>query len=129
MLLGLFGLIVAAAVFALLQAISLVIRGTAGFIHRAEAATRPVDILEIFSQLWIRCFSLIGWAWFMAVTIGSILPLLDIFIDTGANHIKNYSLSGVLPYAQALLLLGVTIHMHTIFARMTLLRPRVFGRL
>jgi hypothetical protein len=125
-LLAAFGLIVGAAVFALLQAGSLVTRGTTSFIQKAENATRPVVMLEIFTQLWVRCLAVIGWAWFMSVTLGSILPLLDIFIDSGASHIRSYSLTGAWYYAQAIVLAIVTLHMHTVFARLTLLRPRIF---
>jgi hypothetical protein len=120
-------LIIGVAAFAMLQASSLLIRGTTRFIQRTENATRPVVMLEIFTQLWVRCVALVGWAWFTAITVGSIMPLLDLLVENGASHIRNYSLTGTWYYAQALLLFTLTLHMHTVFARLVLLRPRIFG--
>lgn len=122
-----FGVMVGIAVYALLQSGSLILHGTANFLRRAEDATQPVALVEVFTQLWIRCLALIGWVLFGAVTIGSLLPLVDILISTGATYLKSYNLSAVWFYAQALGTCVIALHMHIVFARLLLLRPRVFG--
>lgn len=122
-----FGIMAGIAVYTLLQTGSFIIHGTANFLRRAENATQPVALLEIFTQLWIRCLALVGWVLFGAVTISSLLPLVDILISTGASYLKNYNLSAGWFYAQALGMCMVALHMHIVFARLLLLRPRVFG--
>ncbi len=123
-----FGLFIGVAVFTLIKTFSHIGKGVMSFIQSSEDASQSSALFEIFTQLWVRSATLIGWALFIAIAVNWIAPLLNSLIDTGLSHLGNFSFTGVLFYVLALLIGVATLHMHIVFVRLFLLRPRVFGR-
>jgi hypothetical protein len=126
-MLVMFGLFVGVAAFTLLKTITYIKKNVMNFVENSEDATNPADLLEIFTRLWVRSAALIGWAIFSAVTVNWIVPLVDRLAGSGANYLGSLSLAGVLFYVQALFVCALTLHLHIVFIRLFLLRPRVFG--
>lgn len=121
------GIIVGVATYTLLQLLSVMFRGTAHFVESAEYSTEPKTFVELFVQLWVRCLALVGWGLFIAVTLSTILPYIHLCMNTGATYLQGFDLRAVVPYLQALFICVVTLHIHIIFARLLLLRPRIFS--
>lgn len=119
-------LVVGAATYTLLQLLSLMFRGTAHFVENAERSNKPQTFIELFVRLWVRCLVLVGWVFFIAVTLSTILPYVHICMSSGASYLQSFDPRGILPYVQALFICVITLHIHVVFVRMVLLRPRIF---
>lgn len=72
-----------------------------------------------------RTVVLIFWVLYSATTIHFIVPFCLLFSRIGAEAITTPD--GILMNVGAFTILAVTLHLHVIFLRLFLLRPRVFG--
>lgn len=87
-----------------------------------ENANERVSTLE---HIAVRVFIAIMWFLFGFVTLGSLLPLGILMSRIGAESI--FTASGIFLNLGAILLLALVFHIHIVFLRLFLLRPRVFG--
>ncbi|MEO5499107.1 MAG: hypothetical protein ABIR46_01245 [Candidatus Saccharimonadales bacterium] len=125
--LSVLAVLVGIAVYTLLQIVSFAVTGTVHYFQRAELATSPTRLMEIFMQLWIRSLALVGIVFFSAAVVGTIIPTIEALIDTGANLLNAFQLIGLIQYSIGFLLTAVSLHMFVVFVRILVLRPRLFS--
>ncbi len=82
---------------------------------------------ETIARLVLRTFSVVGWVIYWVFFIDVIWPYGVILCESGLDKLNVMNNGGWLPMLAAYLLLAVAVHIHVIFARLFLLRPRVFG--
>ncbi|HSX29233.1 MAG TPA: hypothetical protein VLE73_01595 [Candidatus Saccharimonadales bacterium] len=120
---------VGVAVFTVLQAAGVFVRGTAELIDQVEykGPTRGNALREILSRLVLRVTSLIGWAVYAAFFVSMLVPFSIVLNQTGIEHLRSGTWYGVFGCLGAYVLLALGLHLHVVFIRLTALRPRLFG--
>jgi hypothetical protein len=109
-----------------LQLISKIIVGsydTWREVHDAGSALKSVE-KELGTHLIVRITVLLFWIAFTVVYFNLLQPYSVSVARTGIDHILNW---GILQITAGFLILFVMIHLHVIFLRLLLLKPRVFG--
>ncbi|MEO6513403.1 MAG: hypothetical protein ABIR37_01810 [Candidatus Saccharimonadales bacterium] len=117
------------AVFTVLQVVGSLFRNTTSFMHEAVGGRSGRLALwgELFARLWLRVLALVGWAFYAAAFVSMLLPFAILLNNTGVESVHQNDMSGIAVCAAALLLLLLSFHLHVIFARASMLRPRLFG--
>jgi hypothetical protein len=82
---------------------------------------------QTIMRLIIRVISLFGWMAYFIAFIDVLLPASIVLLQIGISMIAANQSLGWGYVLVAWLLLAVTVHMHVTFARLTFLRPRLFG--
>lgn len=124
---------VAAAVglltFSVLQFSGVVVRGSVEFLQTTldkEVAHKRAR-REMINRFLLRMTSLVGWALYAAATVSVLLPACIILSQFGVEEMHQGRFTGLVSSAVAFILFTVVLHLHTIFMRLVVLRPRVFG--
>jgi hypothetical protein len=116
-------------VFTVLQIFSSLFRTTSSYVRQAVdgKTSRSAAWGELFTKLYIRILALVGWAVYAAAFTSMILPFSILLNQTGVEglHQNNYIGAGLCVVAFVLLL--AALHLHILFARLIVLRPRIFG--
>lgn len=81
-------------------------------------------LAEIAAHLIFRAGAFVGWGMYSALFVALALPYLVFMFGSGIADLNNIQWEYVLP---AYILLWWALHMHVVFLRLFLLRPRVFG--
>jgi hypothetical protein len=118
--------LVAIGVYAILQLFSKIIVNsydTWHAIHNAGSATKSVE-REIGTRLTIRLMSVLLWIAFVFFFITLIYPYCVYIARAGIDQLMNW---GILHALAAFVVLFASMHVHVVFIRLLLLRPRVFG--
>lgn len=121
-------LIFGAAVYALLQVISYVANGTIHFFQSAEMSDNPGTLLDVFVQLLVRSFSLVGIILLSAALASSTVPRIENLITNGASYLQAFRLSGSFDYIIALAITALCIHGYVVLVRLLFLRARLFSQ-
>ncbi|HSX31875.1 MAG TPA: hypothetical protein VLF43_01315 [Candidatus Saccharimonadales bacterium] len=120
---------VGVAVFTVLQTTSGFVRGTAELIDQAQfkGPSQRSALRELVSRLVLRTTALIGWAVYMAFFVSMLVPFSIVLNQMGIDRIRNGAFYGILATIGAFAVLVLALHLHTVFLRLTALRPRLFG--
>lgn len=118
--------LVAGGVYAILQTLSKVIVGSYDTWHVFHDPARGKESLEkeVGTQLSVRLMSVLLWVAFSYFFLTILLPYCIFAGRIGVNHLFQWD--GLYALAGFCLLLG-SLHVHVVFLRLLLLRPRVFG--
>ena len=112
------------AVFAALQLLGVVSKESKAVL---EASGNRSYRHEILSKLSLRILSLIGWTLYAAFFISAFLPFISALNEIGVDRISQGGGGGLLWCSASLLSLMLSFHIHVVFARLLVLRPRLFG--
>lgn len=103
----------------------LIIRALKSGVQSVESLGNEGQRRDTLQHLLVRVFVLGMWIIYAALSISIIIPFCLLFSRIGAEFITTPN--GLLMNAGAFALLALTLHLHIIFLRMLLLRPRAFG--
>lgn len=103
----------------------LIIRTIKSSYHSVETFSDEGQRHDTLQHMLVRVFVLSMWIIYAALSVSIVIPFCLLFSRIGAEFIT--TLNGILMNVGAFLLLAATFHLHIIFLRMLLLRPRVFG--
>lgn len=115
-------------VYAILQSLARIMTNATNIyeeIHLANAKSKLAVELEIGTRLFIRILALIIWFFYFIFSLKILLPFCILMSQTNIEDLFTnwrwaYILLGVL-------LLTIGLHLHLIFMRLLMLRPRLFG--
>lgn len=125
-------IIVGLVVYTILESFERVGSGTRTLLQEIESNDKVSKELarETIVRLALRCLSLIGWMCYILLFVKMLVPLSIALVQAGIDSLAIGSLMiGSASIIGAWLLLLVGSHMHVTFARLCLLRVRVFGNL
>jgi hypothetical protein len=95
-------------------------------IHAVEGPAKRTVERELGKRVTVRLLVITTWAAYTFIFVKIILPFCILASQLGFD--SEHSVSEGIGYVFfALVLLGLSVHLHTIMARLLLLRPRVFG--
>jgi hypothetical protein len=103
----------------------LAIRGIKNSAHTIESLENTEERKGTLQQIGERTGILVIWALYAFISINILLPYCLLLSRIGADVIT--SAQGILMNIGAFILFTLVIHVHIIFLRLFLLRPRVFG--
>lgn len=116
-------------VYALLQSLNSTMHSATEIVRglRKKDAVAKHAAQTIIVRLAVRTVSLVGWALYMAFFINILVPFCALLVNGGTADITDSAPSGwwLVLGGFALVLLG--LHMNVIFARLVLLKPRLFS--
>lgn len=123
------GITVGLIVFTLLEGIRRTATAAAEEVHQIEDhnPSHKAAAREALERLLLRIASLVGWGVYVVLFINIILPFCIILNQAGVDSFNSSRASGVWYCFEAFALLIASLHMHVIFARLCVLRPRLFG--
>lgn len=116
------------AVYTLLQGLSLLSSGTRRVWRELDTLgpTRRAIAMALLSRWALRSVSLVGWAFFGAFFVSTLLPFVLVLNQTGIGHVHSGQPLGWLACALALAILAFSLHLQVVFTRLVFLRPRLF---
>jgi hypothetical protein len=115
--------------FSVLQLSGLVVRSSVELLQTArdkEAAHKRARE-EMIHRLLLRMTSLVGWALYAAATVSVLLPASVILSQIGVEEMLGGKIVGLVLSVAAFITFVLVLHLHAIFMRLVVLRPRVFG--
>jgi len=123
------GIIIGVVVFTLLEAARLTIHKTVEELHEIEDPNprHKAAAQEALERLLLRIASIIGWGVYVALFSSIILPFSIILTQTAIDGFETVPLNAIAYGAGAVVLLTIGLHVHIVFARLCMLRPRLFG--
>lgn len=123
------GITVGLIIFTLLEGIRRTATAAAEEVRQVEDhnPSHKAAAREALERLLLRIASLVGWSVYVALFINIILPFCIILNQAGIDAFDSSKVSGAWYCFEAFALLIVSVHMHIIFARLCVLRPRLFG--
>ena len=123
------GITVGLMVYTLLETARMTIHTTAEELHEIgdDDPLHKTAAREALERLLLRVASLVGWGVYMAIFASILLPFSIVLAQTGVDMLETSLLGGVVHGASAFVLLVLGLHTHIIFARLVMLRPRLFG--
>jgi hypothetical protein len=116
-------------IFGLLQMSSDVLYGSIEVIEAARDKDQSYrqERREVLYRLLLRLTALAGWTIYAMAFFSSLLPLYATINRIGLDDVRSHNYTGLAYCLAAGVLLMIIIHMHVIFLRLALLKPRVFG--
>ena len=116
-------------VFTVLQTAGVFVRGTAELIDQAQfkGPSQRTVMHELVSRLVLRITSLVGWAVYGAFFVSMLVPFSIVLNQIGIDRLRGGAFYGAFASLGAILLLSLALHLHVVFARLSALRPRLFG--
>jgi hypothetical protein len=117
------------AVYTVLQGATLVLNWTTSLVKEARdpSASRRAIFNEQLARLGLRIVTLAGWGLYGAFFVSTLVPFTIVLTQFGVGRIEAGSSMGWLQCFGAVVLFAATLHLHVVFARLCLLKPRVFG--
>lgn len=116
-------------VYISLESITRSVRGVrdsiAGIQFAKDAKVRTALGIEFGARLALRLGSVTGWAAYIAFWLGVVLPYCVLVSRIGLGESDTMTASFYI--FSSLLLLCLSLHLHVIFLRLFLLRPRLFA--
>lgn len=94
-------------------------------IQTADTRGKKAVEREVSVRLAVRCISLVSWLIYWLLFFQVLVPFCILTTRMTATELFSWSGGVRAIFGTALLLLG--IHLHTVFMRLILLRPRLFG--
>lgn len=122
-------LLVGLLVYTLLEGVRFAARETAAGwrqLHAPGSAYAQAAHRNLVRQL-ARITGLVGWALYIIMFIGVLLPASMILTRAGVDDIEMAVAWGWVRVFEGFVLLALSLHVHVIFIRLVALRPRVFG--
>lgn len=123
------GVLASLTVYAIMQAVSNAKQATSEVLHEMHEPGQLYKqaVRESFLRLGLRAASLIGWTVFIIVFLSIFAPLSISLLYIGIDHISDDHKIGWLIAAAGCLIIALCLHIHVVFARLTWLKPRLFG--
>jgi hypothetical protein len=118
--------LIALGAYIILQLISKIIVGsydTWHAVHDSGSSIKSVE-KEIGTRVVVRSLVLLLWTAYIFAFFSLMLPYCVFIAQAGSVKILDW---GILQILASFVILLITIHVHVIFLRLLLLRPRVFG--
>lgn len=119
-------------IYAIVVVIIAVVAGRAAFlfVHGLKSTgtfyeSTPDQKHEIIHNFVTRLLIAIGWIIYIAISFVFIFPFSILLSRIGAETIT--SSNGIIMNIEAFLLFVICLHLHVVFARLFLMRPRLFG--
>jgi hypothetical protein len=119
--------IVGLSVYAILQGMGAAVSTTSSELNQMRDHTHRGVASEAFKRLMIRILGICGWGIYIAIFLSSIIPMSIVILQSGLDSLPAFRPSSVFYFVGAVLLLGLSLHVHVIFARLCTLRIRVLG--
>jgi hypothetical protein len=85
------------------------------------------SLQETLTKLLVRLLALAGWGVYIAFFVSLLVPFITLLIRLALEKIPGDWPVAVFLLLCALSLQIIAVHIHTVFARLVLLRPRIFG--
>ena len=92
--------------------------------HSPEATQ---EIHDLFVRLALRVVSCLGWCVYIVLSTAVLVPFAVLLLQSGIDAISTNLPTGLLNFAECFAALLIFIHVHIVFLRLVLLRPRLFG--
>lgn len=92
--------------------------------HSPEARSA---MFETLVRLMVRCISFAAWVTYVLVFVAIMLPFCILLLQAGIDALGMSQLSGAGACLLALAYLTVSLHVHIVLIRLSVLRPRLFG--
>lgn len=115
-------------VYILLQGINRLLAGVLGGlveVQEADAKSKKLIEAEVSARFGVRILALAGWFLYWIFFIKILLPFCLLSAYINANEL--FTWQGWLHGLLAFIVLTAGLHLHVIFMRFVLLRPRLFG--
>lgn len=122
-------LIAGLTVFAILQGIRhLVSESYSGWslLHSHSAQAKSV-IREVFARLALRVVSCLIWCLYIVFSTTVLVPFAMVLLQSGIDVVTKNIGGGLFNIFASFVTLAVFVHVHIVFLRLILLRPRLFG--
>lgn len=122
-------IIIGFLVFEILEGTRRVVRQSSVLWYRLHS---PQEGLKAASQatlarLGVRITAIFGWMLYILIFITILMPFCVTLFELGVGNILTNSMWGWLFSAGATVLFAGCMHLHVVFLRLVLLRPRIFG--
>lgn len=85
------------------------------------------SLRETLAKLLVRLLALAGWGIYITFFVSLLVPFTTLLVRLALENIPRDWPATALLLLCALAFQGVALHTHTVFARLVLLRPRIFG--
>ena len=128
-LLVLVGLIAGLTVYTVLEGIGRTMRSASRVMEEmhAEGAAYERAVHESYIRLILRIVSLASWALYTVCFVSLIMPFCIFLIQLGVDDLATGVWMWWIRLLAALAIICVALHVHIVFARLCMLRPRLFG--
>jgi hypothetical protein len=116
-------------VFAVLQGVRrLMQQSTSGWnLLHSHSHQATVEIHDLFVRLALRVLGCLGWCVYIVVSTAVLMPFVLLLLQSGIEDVATSMPSGLFNIAECFVALLIFIHVHIVFLRLVLLRPRLFG--
>lgn len=116
-------------VFAILQGVRrLLQQSSSGWnLLHSHSKQATAEIHDLFVRLALRVLSCLGWCVYIVMSTAVIMPFAVLLLQGGIDAVSTNLPNALLSVAECFALLLVSIHVHIVFLRLVLLRPRLFG--
>lgn len=94
---------------------------------RSHSSQASAEIHALFVRLALRVLSCLGWSVYIVLSTAVLMPFALLLLQSGIDAISTDTLVGLLNIAECFVALLIFIHVHIVFLRLVLLRPRLFG--
>lgn len=123
------GMIVGLIVYTLLEAGRRTVHQAAEELHEIQDTdpAHKIAAREALERVLLRIASLVCWGMYVVVFARVLLPFSVISLQAGIDGFGTSFVASAINCAGAFALLSLGLHLHIIFARLLLLRPRLFG--
>lgn len=121
--------VVGLLVYQLLEGLGRAAKGTSVMWYGFQTQTNDAQQIakETLTKLVIRVVSFVCWVLYMLFFINILAPFCILLLQLGIDTLEASDWFGAAVCLAALLFLAVSVHLHVVFARLCLLRPRIFG--
>jgi hypothetical protein len=122
-------LVIGMTVFVFLQIATSIVRGSTTMVEEAldHGPGSGRIKLQLLYRLFLRILSVGGWVIYLAFFVSSLAPFTVLVLQGGIDAIQAQNYEGGVMCLAALLALMLALHLHVVFARLSLLRPRIYG--
>lgn len=121
------GVIVGLVVYAVLDIVQTSAKDSATILHDIEEHHLKGESREILGRLVARIIAIVGWLGYGLLFVNVLTPFAMVLLETGIGELAANAVHGWGSILSAFVLLVITLHMHIIFLRLSLLRPRLFS--
>lgn len=84
-------------------------------------------VAEFVTRTALRIMSVLGWGLYAAFFSNTIMQVTLLLTEIGVTSLQHGNMIGILQVLLAVTVLAAGLHVHVLFLRLCLLRPRVFG--
>jgi len=122
-------LIAGLTIFTVLQGIRHLISSSSSEWNLLQSRSKQAqsEIHDLFARLALRVASCIGWCVYIVLFATVLMPFALLLLQIGIDTVTKDPLGGLFNSGACFLALLIFAHVHIVFIRLLLLRPRLFG--